>query len=140
MATAFDDDEIAFIRSQPLVRLATLGDDEQPDVVPLACEFDGEFFWIGGGNSFLRTRKVRNVAAGRRRVALVFDDLLSFDPFIARGVRVYGVADEPLERVGISGPGWYVRITPTESWSWNMEGDPVGEEWYPARHRVHVRP
>lgn len=137
-AVGFDEDETAFIRSQPLVRMATLGPDEQPDVVPLACEFDGQFFWVGGGQSFLRTRKVRNIVAGRRRVALIFDDLPSFEPFIARSVRVYGVADDPAERVGISGPGWYVRIAPTESWSWNLAGEPVGEEWYPARHRLHA--
>ena len=137
--TGFEDDEVEFIRSQALVRMATLGPDEQPDVVPLACEFDGDHFWIGGGDSFLRTRKVRNIVAGRRRVALVFDEMTSFDPFIARSVRVYGVADDPVERVGISGPGWYVRIAPTESWSWNMAGEPVGEQWYPARHRVHRR-
>ena len=99
--TGFDDDEVAFIRSQPLVRMATLGPDEQPDVVPLACEFDGEFFWIGGGETFVLTRKVRNIVAGRRRVALIFDDLPSFDPFIARSLRVYGVADDPVERDGI---------------------------------------
>lgn len=137
--SGFDDDEVAFITAQPLVRLATLGTDEQPDVVPLACDYDGEVFWIGGGESFLRTRKVRNIVAGRRRVALVFDDLPSFDPFIARSVRVYGVADDPVERVGLTGPGWYVRIVPTESWSWNLAGEPVGNEWYPARHRVHAR-
>ena len=91
------------------------------------ASYDGKFFWIGGGDSFLRTRKVRNIVAGRRRVALVFDDLPSFDPFIARSVRVYGVADDPVERVGLSGPGWYVRIVPTESWSWNLGGEPVGE-------------
>ena len=68
---------------------------------------------------------------------LVFDDLPSFDPFIARSLRVYGAADDPVERVGISGPGWYVRIVPTESWSWNLEGEPVGEEWYAARHRIY---
>lgn len=117
----------------------TLGPDEQPDVVPLACEFDCESFWIGGGEGFLRTRKVRNIVADRRKVALVFDDLPSFDPFIARSVRVYGVADDPVERVGISGPGWYARVRPTESWSWNIEGEPVGDEWYPARHRTHSR-
>jgi pyridoxamine 5'-phosphate oxidase family protein len=133
----FSHEEVAFIRSQQLVRMATMDIDGQPDVVPLACEFDGEVFWVGGGGTFLRTRKVRNIVAGRRRVALVFDDLPSFEPFVARGVRVYGVADDPVERIGITGPGWYVRIVPTESWSWNLAGEPVGDEWYPARHRVH---
>lgn len=134
---SFTDEEIAFIRSQPLVRMATVDSGGQPDVVPLACEFDGEAFWVGGGESVLRTRKVHNIVAGQRRVALVFDDLPSFDPFVARGIRVYGVADDPVERIGITGPGWYVRIVPTESWTWNLAGEPAGEVWYPARHRTH---
>ena len=133
----FDDDEIAYLRTVPMARLATLGPDAQPDVVPVACEFDGADFWVGGGETVLRTRKVRNVAAGRRRVALVVDDLPSFDPFVARGIRVYGVADDPVERTGMVGPGWFVRVRPTESWSWNLAGEPVGETWYPARHAVH---
>ena len=33
---SFTDDEIAYLRSQPLARLATLSDGGQPDVVPLA--------------------------------------------------------------------------------------------------------
>lgn len=134
----FADDETAFLRSHGVARLATLGDDEQPDVVPVAVEFDGTHFWVGGpGESFLRTRKVRNVRAGRCKVALVVDDLPSFDPFVARGVRVYGVADGPVERVGMVGPGPYLRITPSVSWSWNMAGEPVGATWYESRRAVH---
>jgi pyridoxamine 5'-phosphate oxidase family protein len=130
----FTPEEIAYLRSQPLARLATRSPDGQPDVVPVAFEFDGEGFWIGGsGASVLATRKVRNVRAGCREVALVVDDMMSFDPFIARGIRVYGVAEEPIERTGMVGPGHYMRVTPKVSWSWNMEGAPVGDTWYEAR-------
>lgn len=126
------------MRSQPLARLATVGRDGQPDVVPVACEFDGTHFWVGGsGETFLDTRKVRNVVAGGREVALVMDDLVSMDPFVARCVRVYGRAEPPVERTGMVGPGLYVRITPTVSWSWNMEGEPVGDTWYAPRRAVH---
>jgi hypothetical protein len=48
---------------------------------------------------------------GRRKVALVVDDLPSLDPFIGRGIRVYGMADGPVERVGMVGPGYFLRIT-----------------------------
>lgn len=133
----FADEEIAYLRSQPLARFATVGPEEQPDVVPVACEFDGTCFWVGGGETVLRTRKVRNVVTGRHRVALVFDDLPSLDPFVARGIRVYGVADDPVQRVGMTGPGWYLRVMPTESWSWNLTGEPAGEEWYPTIRRRH---
>jgi pyridoxamine 5'-phosphate oxidase family protein len=138
-AVSFTEEEGAYLRSQPLARVATLCADEQPDVVPLAFEFDGTGFWVGGtGEPVLRTRKFRNLRAGRCRVALVVDDLVSLDPFIARGVRVYGEAGEPVERVGLVGPGFYFRITPTVSWSWNMAGEPVGETWYEMRRATHT--
>ncbi|MFD3311524.1 PPOX class F420-dependent oxidoreductase [Streptomyces sp. NPDC058694] len=139
---SFTDEEIAYMRSQPLARVATLSPDGlQPDVVPLAFEYDGTHFWVGGsGSSVAGTRKFRNIRAGHQEVALVIDDLVSLDPFIARGVRVYGTAEEPVERVGMVGPGLYVRITPTVSWSWNMAGRPVGAEWYPSRRSVHEVP
>jgi pyridoxamine 5'-phosphate oxidase family protein len=137
----FTDDEIAYLQSQMLARVATLGRDEQPDVVPVGFEFDGRYFWVGGsGRTVLLTRKFRNVEAGRRKVALVVDDMVSFDPFITRAIRVYGDAEAPIERTGMAGPGLYMRITPRISWSWNMTGEPVGETWYPARRTVHQAP
>ncbi|MFE3445671.1 PPOX class F420-dependent oxidoreductase [Nocardia sp. NPDC059180] len=137
---AFTEEELAYLASQPVARVATVGDGDQPDVVPLSFEFDGTYFWIGGvGVAVLETRKFRNIRAGRRKVALVVDDLVSMDPFIARSIRVYGIAGEPIERVGLVGPGVYVPITPTVSWSWNMTGEPAGETWYPARRAVHRR-
>ncbi len=134
----FTDAEIAYLRSQPLGRLATLGADGQPDVVPVAVEYDGTFLWVGGPGPVVGTRKFRNVAAGHHRVAVVFDDLVSLDPFVARGIRVYGHAEQPFERVGLVGPGTYLRITPTVSWSWNLDGEPVGDAWYPTRRTVHA--
>jgi pyridoxamine 5'-phosphate oxidase family protein len=136
---AFTDEEITYLRSQPLARLATVSPDGQPDVVPVAFEFDGTDFWIGGsGATVLETRKFRNVLGGNGQVALVIDDMVSFDPFIARGVRIYGRAEEPIERVGMVGPGIYSRIVPAVSWSWNMDGQPVGETWYEARRADHA--
>jgi pyridoxamine 5'-phosphate oxidase family protein len=135
---SFTSEEVAYLRSQPLARFATLSEDGQPDVVPVSFEFDGANFWIGGsGASVLTTRKVRNVMSGNTRVALVVDDMVSFDPFIARGIHVYGNAGRSIERVGILGPGTYLRVTPTISWAWNMAGEPVGETWYQARCATH---
>lgn len=134
----FTPQEVEYLRSQPLARIATRSSSGQPDVVPVAFEFDGERFWVGGsGASVLATRKVRNVVDGNREVALVVDDMVSFDPFVARGIRIYGRAEPPVERVGMVGPGHYVRITPTVSWSWNMDGLPAGETWYEARRAEH---
>ena len=135
---SFSPEEIEYLASQPLARLATVASEGQPDVVPVAFELDGSVIWIGGsGPSVLATRKIRNIASGNREIALVVDDMVSFDPFIARGIRIYGRASDPVERVGLVGPGIYVRITPTTSWSWNMEGAPVGDSWYLARRTDH---
>jgi pyridoxamine 5'-phosphate oxidase family protein len=135
---SFTAEELAYLGSQGLARLATVSAGGQPDVVPVAFEFDGSHFWVGGsGASVLTTRKVRNVVGGNDEVALVIDDLPSFDPFVARGIRVYGRAEEPVERDGMVGPGMYLRITPTVSWSWNLEGEPVGDRWYESRRAVH---
>jgi pyridoxamine 5'-phosphate oxidase family protein len=138
---SFTSEELTYLRSQPLARLATRSADGQPDVVPVSFEFDGTYFWVGGpGPSVLTTRKFRNVLTGNREVALVVDDLVSFDPFIARGIRIYGRADEPVERAGFAGPGFYVPITPSTSWSWNMAGEPVGDTWYESRRATHSDP
>ena len=135
---SFTDEEVAYLRSQPLARVATVGPDGQPDVVPLAFEFDGTFFWVGGsGASVLGTRKFRNIGSGQDQVSLVIDDLVSLNPFIARGIRVYGRAEPPVDRVGLVGPGVYTRITPAVSWSWNLAGEPVGDTWYESRRAVH---
>lgn len=134
----FTDQEIAYLRSQPLGRLATLGADGQPDVVPVAVEYDGTYLWVGGSTTVRGTRKFRNIAAGNAKVAVVVDDLVSLDPFAARGIRVYGRAEQPFERVGMVGPGTYLRITPTESWSWNLAGEPASADaWYPSHKTVH---
>jgi pyridoxamine 5'-phosphate oxidase family protein len=141
IAMSFTDQEIAYMRSQPIARLTSVSADGQPDVIPLGFEFDGTFFWVGGsGPTVVDTRKFRNVRDGNHKVALVIDDMVSFDPFIARGIRIYGHAEQPFKRVGMVGPGTYMRITPTISWSWNMAGEPVGDTWYESRRTVHQIP
>jgi pyridoxamine 5'-phosphate oxidase family protein len=43
----FTDEEIAYIRSQRLARVATVSVDGQPDLVPVGFEFDGSAFHVG---------------------------------------------------------------------------------------------
>lgn len=133
----FTEQEIAYLRSQPLARLATVSADGQPDVMPVAIELDDPYIWVGGGGTVTGTRKFRNLRAGNHQVALVVDDLVSFEPFVARGIRIYGHAEQPFERVGMVGPGTYLRITPTVSWSWNLDAAPAGDTWYETRRTVH---
>lgn len=135
---AFTDDEAAYLYTHPMGRLSTVDSDGQPDAVPVAVEFDGASFWIGGGGTVTRTRKFRNIAAGHDRVALVIDDTPSLEPLIVRGIRIYGRAEQPFEREGMVGPGTYLRVTPTLSWSWNLAGEPAPDDrWYETRRTVH---
>ena len=135
---AFTDEEVAYLGSQPFARLATVDPGGQPDVAPVGFEFDGTHFYVGGIDP-AKTRKFRNVAAGNGQVALVIDDLASVDPWAPRFLRVYGTA-ELVEREGRFGPAPYMRITPTISWSWNLDGRPFGPDTgneFGPRRTVH---
>jgi pyridoxamine 5'-phosphate oxidase family protein len=150
---SFSDEEVAYLRSQRLARLATVAPDGQPDVVPVGFEFDGTHLYVGGLDP-ARTRKFRNVQAGNTKVALVIDDLASVNPWSPRYLRIYGTA-ELVRRRGQFGPGAYLQITPAISWSFNLEGrsfshdrevlprrtvhraaDPAGSPSAPPRDRV----
>ena len=117
---SFSNEEVAYLRSQPLARLATVAPDGQPDVVAVGFEFDGTHLYVGGLDP-TRTRKFRNVRAGNTKVALVVDDLASVRPWSPRYLRIYGTA-ELVKRRGQFGPGPYLQITPTVSWSFNLDG------------------
>ena len=136
---AFTDEEAAYLESQRLARIATVAPDGQPDVVPVGFEFDGTFLYVGGMDP-ARTRKYLNVQAGGSKVALIVDDLVSTQPWTPRGLRIYGTA-ELVERQGQFGTAPYMRITPTISWSWNLEGLPFSRDREVVVHRtVHEAP
>lgn len=115
----FSDKEVEYIKSQRLARIATVSAKHQPDVAPVGYEFDGQYFYIGGIEQE-KTNKYKNVVGGNTRVALVIDDMESFDPPKPRGVKIHGVA-EIEERQGLSGAGRYLKIRPQKYWSWGIE-------------------
>lgn len=68
MRLPFTDEEVVYLRSQGLARLATVADDGQPDVVSVAYEFDGESFWVGGSGHAVRdTRRCATWRPGTGR-------------------------------------------------------------------------
>lgn len=135
---SFTEEEVAYLRSQPLARVATVGPDGQPDVAPVGYEFDGTHLYIGGHDPG-RTRKFRNVEGGNTKVAVVIDDLVSTDPWIPRYLRVYGTA-ELVEWAGQFGTAPYMRITPTVSWSFNLAGHTFSPGDVRVRRTVHTPP
>jgi len=119
---SFTDEELEYLRSQRLARLGTVAPDGQPDVVPVGFQIEGPYIYIPGFD-ITRTRKYRNVRDGSQKVSLTIDDYVSTDPWTPRFVRIYGTADL-VEREGPYGRGAVIRITPTVSWSWNLDGQP----------------
>jgi pyridoxamine 5'-phosphate oxidase family protein len=94
-------------------------------VVPVGFEFDGTHFWIGGFDPG-KTRRASNIRAGNEKVALIIDDLASVSPWSPRFVRVYGTV-ELVDRETQFGTQPVMKITPTISWSANLDGRPLGE-------------
>ena len=115
----FSETEIAYLKTQPLARIATVSKDGQPDVAPVCFDFDGTYFYVGRVMDLAKTLKFKNVQTNPR-VALVIDDLESLEPFTPRGIKVHGTADL-VTREGYVGFGMYIRIKPTVIWSGGIE-------------------
>lgn len=135
---AFTDQEVAYMRTQRLARVATVARDGQPDVVPVGFDYDGQYVYIGGMDP-VKTRKFHNVEAGNAKVAVVIDDLVSVQPWSPRYLRIYGTA-ELVERAGQFGRARYMRITPTISWSWNLDGAGFSHDRQAVPHRTVHEP
>jgi pyridoxamine 5'-phosphate oxidase family protein len=127
----FTEKELDYIRSQPLARLATVDGEGQPDVAAVGFRFDGRAFVIIGAN-LPASRKYKNVAGGRPKVALIIDDLASVDPWNPRGVRVYGRA-----KTTEAGGRPALVIVPDVSWSWNIEGPAFQDGRFVTNRIVH---
>lgn len=115
----FSEKEVAYIKSQRLARIATVSKKSQPDVAPVSFEFDGEFFYVGGVNN-LATMKYRNVKNGNTKIALVFDDWESLEPWRPRSLKIHGTADV-VTRKGRFGETPYLRIAPRVKWSMGID-------------------
>ena len=95
--------EIAYLQSQRLARIATVDANGQPTVDAVGFSLDGGQILIGTHSPRL-SRKYRNVLDGNTAVALIVDDLASIQPWQPRGIKIHGVA-EVVERQGPFRPG-----------------------------------
>lgn len=117
----FSDAELAYLAKGKLGRLATIGADGVPHVVPLGWSYNPELDTIDvGGRDPVHTQKFRNVQRNPN-VALVIDDVLP--PWRPRSVLIRGRAEALMEAVGPDGKalGPTIRITPTKINSWGMD-------------------
>jgi pyridoxamine 5'-phosphate oxidase family protein len=98
-----------------LARLATVGADGTPHVVPVGFTYNPRHDSIDiGGRDFARTKKYRDVARTGRAAAVV-DDLASTDPWRPRGIEVRGPAE------AIDGDRPLIRIHPERIVPWGLE-------------------
>ena len=118
--------EIDYLTSQGLARLATVGPDGQPHVVPVTYFFNADEDAIDvGGVNFGNTKKWRD-AQRNPRVTFLLDDVLP-NPRRARALEVRGRAEALTSGGSAINPRFpnfaeeFLRIRPTRIVSWGLE-------------------
>jgi len=114
--SVFTEDELSYLKgSRRLARLATVGADGTPHVVPVGWSFNAELDAIEiGGRDFAATKKFRDVRR-HGRAAVVIDDLASTDPWRPRGIELRGRAE------AIETPRALIRLHPERIVSWGVD-------------------
>ena len=117
MTSVFLETEVRYMAGgKQLGRLATVGADGTPHVVPVAWIYNAVRDTIDiGGAALEETKKFRDVARSGR-AAIVIDDLASTDPWRPRGIEVRGRGE------AIAMPTPLIRIHPERIVSWGLEG------------------
>jgi len=126
--SVFQDEEIEYLESQLLGRLATVGPDGQPHVVPVSFRYNAQLDTIDiGGHDFARHKKYQDVQRNPR-VAFLVDDMISVNPWRPRGIEVRGEAEVLRSGGEALGPGFapdMFRIHPQRIVSWGIMGSVV---------------
>jgi pyridoxamine 5'-phosphate oxidase family protein len=114
--SVFTEAELRYLAGgQQLGRIATVGADGTPHVVPVAFIYNAARDTIDvGGSDLERTKKFRDVER-TGRAAIVMDDLASTDPWRPRGIEVRGRGE------AIALPTPLIRIHPERIVTWGLE-------------------
>jgi pyridoxamine 5'-phosphate oxidase family protein len=114
--SVFTEVELGYLTGgRRLGRIATVGADGTPHVVPVGWIYNAARDTIDiGGHELQKTKKFRD-AARRGRAAIVIDDLESTDPWRPRGLEVRGRAE------AIAMPTPLIRIHPERIISWGLQ-------------------
>ena len=113
--SVFTDAEVRYLAGgQQLRRIATVGADGTPHVVPVAWIYNAARETIDvGGHELENTKKFRDVER-TGRAAIVIDDLVSTDPWRPRGIEIRGRGE------AIALPTPLIRIHPERIVSWGF--------------------
>ncbi|TDC48268.1 PPOX class F420-dependent oxidoreductase [Jiangella ureilytica] len=131
----FTEAELAYLESQPLGRLATVGPGDRPQIAPVGVFYDprADAIVIAGhaGSGFGASRKFRN-AERHPEVSFVVDDLAAVDPWQPRGIEIRGTAEtfaeggeelgERITEVMPFDPAW-LRIRARRVLAWGIDTD-----------------
>ena len=117
--SVFTHAEIRYLAGgRQLGRIATVGADGTPHVVPVAWIYNAARDTIDvGGSELERTKKFRDVKR-TGRAAIVIDDLESTDPWRPRGIEIRGRGE------AIAMPTPMIRIHPERIVTWGIEARP----------------
>jgi pyridoxamine 5'-phosphate oxidase family protein len=122
----FTDAESAYLASQRLGRLATIGPDGSPQVKPVGFRYNPGLGTIDvSGFNMAASQKFRKVRRNGQ-AALVVDDIASVDPWRVRFLEIRGTADAiaaPGGSAGLSDEA-LIRIHPTRILSFGIEEPP----------------
>jgi pyridoxamine 5'-phosphate oxidase family protein len=129
--TPFTAKEAQYLAAHPLGRLATIGADGSPHVVPVAFRFNADATIDIGGPNLSTSQKYRNVQR-HPWVAFVVDDTTpddepEFRPRVGRGIHIRGRAETLTDRdpPGLASPGLFsreiIRIHPEQVASWHID-------------------
>jgi pyridoxamine 5'-phosphate oxidase family protein len=122
MMERFSTSEAAYLLRNDLGRLATAGNDGQPHVTPVTYQFDSE-----SGSTIIPgfdvdSKKYRDLCENPCAGSVV-DDVVSLEPFEARGVVVRGeveVFEDGGEKHSAHIGGSWLRILPNRVVSWGL--------------------
>jgi pyridoxamine 5'-phosphate oxidase family protein len=114
--SVFTEAELRYLAGgRQLGRIATVGADGTPHVVPVAWIYNAARETIDvGGSELERSKKFRDVARSGR-AAIVIDDLESTDPWRPRGIEIRGRAE------ALALPTALIRIHPERIVSWGLD-------------------
>ena len=122
----FSEEELEYLRTQRLGRLATVNERGEPQVAAVGFRYNPEFDTIDiGGLDMANTQKYRNVARNGQ-ASLLVDDLLP--PWKPRGLEIRGHAEALTDGGQFISPHMspaLIRITPRRIIFWDTSADPV---------------
>lgn len=138
--SVFTTAEIDYMQSQRLARIATVGADGQPHVVPVSFRYNPATDTVDiGGHDFSKRKKWRDVQQNPR-VAVIMDDIASIRPWSVRGIEIRGMAEIIVLGAEAIVPGFdpeMFRITPKRIVSWGINHADV---WTPSARSVNPTP